>query len=239
MHRAWRIIFIVTACALTGRAAEATASGISLPFFDDHGKPTHKMTAARGTLEGVSRRLEEVEIHYFSATDPTVIVQKVQAREATWDEKKETLTGTGSILVATEENRLTGEGFDFALATSLLHVHRNFKMENREIVLTSERATAELIVAKSEDSVRFRDVKTCEAMGNLQVVVQPTATRPYDFKTASSDVAIYDGAEKNVTMPNPVNAVLKSGQPATFNKIQFKVGPMEKKAGADSQAAKP
>src|SRR5436190_11225862 len=160
MRRRIALSFLVLGFALAGRAAELAASGITVPFFNEAGKLTHKMVAARGALVGAVKRLEQVEVSYFSLTEPNTIVQKVLADEAMWDEKKEILTGTRSIEVATEENRLTGEGFDFALATSLLHIHRKFKMENREMILTSDRATADLLIAKSGDNLQVQDIKS-------------------------------------------------------------------------------
>lgn len=214
--------------ALSGRAVELAASGISAPFFNEAGQLTHKMVAARGALAGSVRRLEQIEIHYYSLTKPNTIVQKVLADEATWDEQKETLTGTRSIVVATEENRLTGEGFDFALATSLLHIHRNFQMENREMILTSDRATAELLVSRSGDSVQVRDVKWCDAEGNLQILVQPTATREHPFQKASSEIAHYDGATKVVTLPREIRAFDRKGQERRFNQMEIKLGSAKK-----------
>jgi hypothetical protein len=190
-------------------AAEVSASGISIPFFDDAGRLTHKMLAKVGTKSGQLQKLQEIEIHYFSATDPNVIVQKLEAEDATWDDKKETLVGRGPIVVATVENRLTGNGFDFALATSLLHIHENFTMTNREVIVTSDRATVELIVERAGDNVKVRDVKRCEAIGHLQIVVQPTATKTYPFEKAFSEIAIYDGSQQTVTLPKPTRTVNK------------------------------
>ena len=209
------VIFLVVAlgCQTVAclRAVEVTVNGIALPFFDLNGKLTHKLVAKTGTQIGAVQNLRDVEIQYFSAKDPTVVVQKLQADEATWDDQKETLVGRGRILVATEENRLTGEGFDFALATSLLHLHRDFKMENREIVLTSDRATIELLIERAGEDLKVRDVKRCEAIGHLQIVVQPTATRRYLFEKAFSEIAVYDGATQTVTLPQPTRTELRKG----------------------------
>lgn len=228
------MVMFVAMVALPGRAAELVASGIAVPFFNEAGKLTHKMVAARGATSGDLRRLEEVEIAYFSLTEPNTIVQKVTADEAVWDEKKEILTGTRSIVVATEENRLTGEGFDFALATSRLNIHREFRMENREMILTSDRATAELLMVKSGENRQVRDVKWCDAEGNLRIVVQPTATREYELKEARSDVAHYDGVARTVTLPKAIQGVRRNGQPAVFDHLLIKLGP----AKTQKQAAK-
>ncbi len=203
------------------RAAEISLSGLSVPFFNDAGKLTHKMMARNGTRSGSEQKLHGIEIHYFSATDSTVIVQKIEAADATWDDKKETLVGNGSIVVATEENRLTGQGFDFALATSLLHIHRSFKMENREVVLTSDRSTIELIVEKGGEELKVRDVKRCEAIDNLHIVVQPTARRKYRFTEAFSNLAIYDGTTKTITMPNPTRTIQADGGEGRIDRFTF------------------
>jgi hypothetical protein len=212
-----------------GRAAEMTASGISLPFFDAAGKLTHRLLARTGTMSGGIQKLHGVELQYFSPADPTLVVQKLEATEATWDEKKETLVGRGSIVVATIENRLTGDGFDFALATSLLHIHRNFTMTNAEASLTSDRATIELIVDKGGEDLKVRDVKRCEAIGNLHIVIQPAAQKRYHFKEAFSDLAIYDGVTKNVVLPNPTRTLKLDRGEGRFNRMEFLLGDRAKK----------
>jgi hypothetical protein len=155
-------------------------------------------------------------------------VQKLEAGEATWDEKKETLVGSGPIVVATIEHRLTGTGFDFALATSLLHIHRDFTMTNDEARLTSDRATIELVVEKS-DQVKIRDVRRCEAIGNLHIVIQPTAQKRYRFKEAFSDRAIYDGVTKNVVLPHATRTVKLDGGAGRFDRLEFLLEDQAKK----------
>ena len=199
-------------CALAVHAAEMTANGISIPFFDPAGKLTHRMTATRGSMAGGVQHLQEVEIVYFSATEPATIVQKLQAAQATWDDKKEILTGAGAIVVATDENRLTGEGFDFALATSLLHIHRNFTMANHELIMKSDRATVELVVDRAGEELKLRDVKRSEASGHLEIRVQPTAAKKYHFDHALSELAIYDGATREITLPKPIRYLDKAGR---------------------------
>jgi hypothetical protein len=218
------VLFFCVAFQSAGSAAELSASGISIPFFDDAGKLTHKIVAKTGTKSGHVQKLQAIEIHYFSASDPNVIVQKVEAADATWDDKKETLVGRGAIAIATVENRLTGEGFDFALATSLLHIHRKFTMTNREVVLTSDRATVELIVQRAGEEVKVRDVKRCEAIGHLEIVVQPTATKTYPFEKAFSEIAIYDGPSQTVTLPKPIRTVHK-GREGRVNTMTINLKP--------------
>lgn len=210
MHRAVLFVLLLASLAPTGLpAAEFSATGISLPFFDAHGRLTHRLLAQRGVKNGALQQLERVELVYYSATAPDSIVQKVTAADATWDEQRETLTGRGTITVATEANRLTGEGFDFAFATSLLHIHRKFTMTNRMVVLTSDRATVELIVEQQGDERKVRDVKRCEAIGQLHLVVQPGAPPGFAFEEAWSERAIYDGATQVVTLPEPTRYVVK------------------------------
>jgi hypothetical protein len=213
----------LAASALPMRAVEFSAIGISLPFFNATGKMTHKMIAKDGAKAGNLQMFREVEIHYFSPDDPTIIVQKLEAEEATWDARKETLVGRGPVVVATEENRVTGEGFDFALATSLLKIHRNFTMSNREVVTTSDRAIVELVVDRSGDQLKIRDVKRAEAIGNLQIVVQPTAMQKYDFEKALSDFAIYDGATQTITLPNPIRLTKKDQPAGQMNKATIRL----------------
>jgi hypothetical protein len=212
----------VIATTLPLRSVEFAASGISLPFFNAAGKLTHKLIAKDGAKAGNLQNLRGVEIHYFSATDPTVIEQKLEAEEATWDASKETLVGRGPITVTTEENRVTGEGFDFALATSLLHIHRNFTMTNPEAVMTSDRATVELVVERAGDEVKIRDIKRCEAIGNLLVEIQPTATQTYRFDKLRSNLAIYDGATQTITLPNQIRGI-KDGKEGTVSKAEIKL----------------
>lgn len=218
------LALLALAAAGPAGAAEVTARGIAVPFYNEAGQLTHKLTAARGALAGDRRRLEQIEIRYFSLAEPATVVQRVVADEAIWDEKTQTLSGPRRVVVTTEENTLSGEGFDFALATSRLHLHRNFRMENREVVVTSDRATAELLVARSGDEFRFRDVKWCEATGNLQIEVQPTATRTYLFQQAWSETARYEGATRIVTLPRPVRGIDRKGQAGTIDKLEIQTG---------------
>ncbi len=188
---------------------ELKAEGLSLPFFDEAGKPTHRLTATHGVASGGLQALRGVELVYFSPDDPKVIVQKLVAAEAVWDPVKEFLASDGAIEVTTDENTITGEGFDFAFSTALLHVHRKFTMTNREVLLTSDRATVELIVEQKGAERKIRDVKRCDAIGNLHIIVQPTAQGKYVFEEAWSTRASYDGATQIVTLPEPMRYVVK------------------------------
>ena len=231
-----RLLFIlgfIAAAVLAGaaeRQVELTASGISVPFFDSAGKLTHKLVAKSGTMAGALQQLHEVELVYFSPTDPNVIVQKLIAADATWDDKREVLAGRGPILVATEENRLTGEGFDCALATSKLNIHRNFKMENVELVVTSDRAIVDLLVEREGEDVKVRDVKRCEAIGNLQIVVQPTAKKRYDFVQARSEYAVYDGAKRTIELPREIRYLKKDNREVVSNTLTVQLPPVKKAA---------
>lgn len=210
-------LVIATLMASDARGARFTATGISVPFFNDAGELTHRMIAASGTRAGDVQNLQSIEIHYFAPDDPNTIVQKLEASEATWDDTKGTLVGRGPVVLATVENRLTGDGFDFSLETSLLQIHRNFTMNNREVRLTSDRAKIELIVDQAGDELRVRDVKRCEAIGNLHIVVQPTAQKKYRFEEAFSDLAIYDGVTQVVSLPHPTRIIHPDGGEGRFN----------------------
>lgn len=202
---------------------ELSATGISIPFFDANGKPTHRMAARSGVMIGGHQKLKAVEVVYFSAKDPSIVVQTVRAADAIWDEQREVLTGTGAVEITTEENRLTGTGFDFTLATGVLHLQHDFTMTNREVRLTSDRATVDLIVERKDDAVKVRDVNRCEASGNLHVVVQPTAQRTYPFEQATSHVAVYEGATQVITFPQEIRYVRK-GREVTSNTLKIELG---------------
>src|SRR5688572_33294936 len=91
----FRVLLCVAAPSLLdGRSAEVSATGISIPFFSDAGKLTHRLLAKSGTKFGDKQNLHGVEIHYFELSDPNVIVQKIEAAEATWDANNETLVGS-------------------------------------------------------------------------------------------------------------------------------------------------
>ena len=224
-------IALLAAClaASVHAAVEITASGISLPFFNDAGQLTHKLLARHGTTTGGLQKLQTVELQYYSATEPRVIVQKLEATEATWDPERETLVGRGPIVVATIENRLRGEGFDFALGTSRLQIHRQFQMENDELSLSSDRATIDLIVDKSGEDVKVRDVKRCEAIGNLHIVVRPAAQKTYRIREAFSDLGIYDGIARVVTLPHPTRTIQLDGGEGRFETFRFNLETKTKK----------
>lgn len=215
-------------CVPSTRAAELTASGLSFPFFDSAGVLTHKVVAKHGSKAGTTQRLQEVEIEYYEAGDPRRVVQRLIATEATWEEKKEILSGGAAIVVETEENRLTGEGFHFALGTSRLNIHRNFTMTNPELVLTSDRAVVDLVIDRKDESVKLRDVHRCEAIGNLRVKILPTATKKYDYEEAHSQRAVYIGATHTIDMPEPTRLSKKNELPATVSHFTIKLDPKSK-----------
>ncbi len=209
------------------RAAELTAVQMTLPFFDDTGRPTHKITAQRGTFKGALTILTNVELVYFSATEPGKIIQRLQAAEAIWDNRQETLTGKGSLTVTTDEHRLTGEGFIFALRTSRLNILRAFTLENKEVRLTSDQAIVDFEPGKNVASLRARDVRRCEATGNLVVVVLPTARKKYPCDRALSNTAIYDAALRTIQLPRPTR-IFATGVESTVGTFTFDLGDAQK-----------
>ena len=98
-------------------------------------------------------------------------------------------------------------------------IHRNFAMSNRELRLTSDRAKIELIVDRSDDALRVRDVKRCEAIGHLHIVVQPTAQKEYRFKEAFSEIGIYDGVRGIVSLPRPTRTIQTDGGTGRFDTL--------------------
>lgn len=207
-------------------AAEIAAEGIMLPFFDATGRRTHALRAERGTLRGPLQTLTGAELVYFSADEPNRIVQRVQADTATWDTANETLTSDGHVTVTTDFNRLSGEGFDFSMATSLIRIHRAFTLENTELKLTSDRAVIELAPDRADRAdragrgVRGSDVKRCEAQGNLVVTVLPTARKEYPCDQAFSAIAIYDGETQTIELPQPTRT-LKRGSEGRIGHFKF------------------
>lgn len=199
------------ACLLpiSTRAAVISAGGISLPVFDATGKLTHKVLAKRGSMTSTGQALQGVEVQLFSPTDPTVIVQTLEADDAVWDPKKQTLSGQGNIVVTAADNRLRGEGFDFSLLTSRLQIHRSFSLQNAELTLTSDRAMIDLVIEKENRDVKVRDVGRCEAEGNLVLRATPQSANKFKFDEAFSERAIYDGAARTVTFPGPVRSLLR------------------------------
>ena len=222
-------LIVVLGAASPAGAAELAASGLSFPFFDESGKLTHKVIAQHATMSGPVQQLRDVVIDYFADGDPKRVVQRVTAREATWDEKRETLEGRGEVIVETLENRLTGDGFLFELGRAQLNIHRNFNMANSEVLLTSDRAVVDLVIQRADDQVKLRDVRRCEAIGNLRVKVLPTATRRYNFEEARSERGVYDGATHTVEIPQSVQ-LLKNGQISTLNNFSSKLDPKSRPA---------
>jgi hypothetical protein len=220
---AW-LLLLALGVFFPGRAADLKMAGISVPFFDPAGKPTHRLIAQEGRLSGGHQILKKIEVVYFSAADPAVIVQRVTAAEAQWDAAEKILSGSGAIAVATEENQLSGSGFDFALATSQLRIHRDFIMANREVRLTSDRATIDLVVDHADNRMKFRDVRRCEAAGRLQVQIQSGARKKYPFESATSDLAIYVGETRIITFPHETR-ILAQGNTGTFRHMEVDLKP--------------
>jgi hypothetical protein len=210
----------------TNRAADLKMAGISVPFFDPAGKPTHRLIAQEGRLSGGRQLLKGIEVVYFSAAEPAVVMQRVTTDEAQWDPSAKVLSGSGAITVATDENRLTGSGFDFVLATSQVRIHRDFTMANREVRLTSDRATIDLVVDHADNRMKFRDVRWCEAAGRLRVHIQPGARKKFPFESAASDLAIYSGETRVITFPHETR-ILAQGTTATFQRMELDLNPPE------------
>lgn len=212
-----------------GYAAELVARGLSFPFFDETGILTHKLMAREGTMSGGVQRLSEVEIEYYADGVPSRVVQRVTAAQAIWHEKREILEGEGAISVETERNRITGRGFRFELARSQLNIHRDFGMQNAELLLTSDRAIVDLVLERAGDEVKLRDVKRCEAFGNLVIKVLPTAAKDYNFDEARSTRAIYDGATHAITLPEEAR-LLKDGRASTAQHTRYTLDPATRPA---------
>ena len=220
MHLRTPVLLLLACLGTQLVAAEIAAEGIMLPFFDAAGRRTHALRAERGTQRGSSQTLTSAELVYFSADEPNRIVQRVQAETATWDTAKETLTSDGRVVVTTDFNRLSGEGFDFSTATSLLRIHRAFTLENTEVKLTSDRAAIELAPDRAGRGVRGSDVKRCEAQGNLVVTVLPTARKEYPCDQAFSTIAIYDGDTQTIELPQPTRT-FKRGREGRIGHFKF------------------
>lgn len=190
-----------------GHGAEVTVDGLSLPFFNEAGALTHKLVAKHGVATGETKQLEEAEILYFAADDPTHVIQRVAAATAVWNEKAGTLTGGGLVEVRTETSQLSGEGFDFTLATSVLHIQRTFRMANPDFVLTGDRATADLLIDKRGEQLKLRDVRRCEAEGDLHLVASSGHPSKLPFQEAFTDLGIYEGMAHTITLPHPIRFI--------------------------------
>ena len=224
----WLLASVALAASPLARAIEITAEGITAPVFDAAGHKTHELKARRGTGSPTQKHLEGVEVRYFALDDATRVVQRVLTDEATWDQTKGTLTGNGAVTVENPLSTLSGRGFDFALATSVLNVQREFKLIMPEFVLTSDRAIAELAVERSGDRMKIRDLKRCEATDNLRIVVLPAGKKSFEFAEATSTHAIYDGSTRIVTFPNPLRGRAKDSKvdvETEFEKTEVKLGP--------------
>jgi hypothetical protein len=78
------------------------------------------------------------------------------------------------------------------------------------------------------DDVKVTDVKRCEAIGHLLIVVTPTAKNRYDFTRAQSERAIYEGASRVVEFPERVRYTRRDGTDATSNSLTIKLPPAGK-----------
>lgn len=204
-------------------AVEMTARNISYPFFNQAGRLTHRIKAESAAQTGQVRNLRGVVVEYFEAGDPTRVTQRIAASEAVWDDKQQTLAGDGAISVETDVNRLSGEGFLFALERSRMDIHRKFAMSNEEVDLTSDRAVIDLVLERSgkdDSEVRVRDIKRCEATGNLHVKVRPAAKDKFEVDEASSERAVYDGATHTITIPKE-SQLMRKGKRWTSSEASF------------------
>lgn len=197
---------------LPAPAAELVLRGVSYPFFNEAGQLTHRINAASATKTGEQRKLSGVLIEYFAAGDTKRVTQRLTTPEATWNEARQALAGDSAIVIETDVNRLSGEGFLFTLPRSQVEIHRQFSMSTAEIDLTSDRASIDLVLEQAgqeESNVRVRDVKRCEAFGNLHVKVKPGAAGKHLADEAFSDRAVYDGATHTIEIPQSTKLLQK------------------------------
>lgn len=219
--RTWVLATLLASCGgpALASAAEIAAQEISTPFYDEAGRLTHRITARRGVWRGEQQKLEDVEVLYYDASKGPV-PQRLRAREAIFDQKRNTLTGEGAVTVETGTSRLSGEGFDFALASSQLNIHRAFRLEHPDVVLTSDRAIITLAVEKAGAQVKLRDVQRCEARDNLHLVFSAAGRKKSQCDEAFSDLAIYDGVAQTVELPHRVRA-LRDGVESQVGRVNF------------------
>lgn len=212
--------------ALAAPAPEIAMTGLSVPVFNAAGELTHRIVAREGVKSGPVQKLRTVEVLFFAPGDPTKVTQKIETDEAEWNDRKKILTGERRVQVTTLESTLSGEKFDFALATSLLHIHRDFSLRNAELQLNSDRATIELVVEHAGETVKFRDVKRWEASGHLVITVAPAAVAHYRFEKAYSERAIYDGEARTIVLPEPTRTISKD-LTSTVQTMRLNLGPRE------------
>ncbi|HEY1107963.1 MAG TPA: hypothetical protein VGE76_05000 [Opitutaceae bacterium] len=209
--------------AAVSNAAEMVLRGVSYPFFNEAGQLTHRIIADSATKNGEQRKLSGVLVEYFEAGDPKRVTQRITASEATWSETRQTLAGDGAIVIETDVNRLSGEGFLFTLPRSQVEIQRRFAMSNDEVDLTSDRAIVDLVLerdGKGETDVRVRDIKRCEAIGNLHLKVRPAARGKYEVDEARSERAVYDGPTHTIKIPQNAQMMHK-GRPWTSSEFTY------------------
>lgn len=218
--------------AATTSAAEMVLRGVSYPFFNEAGQLTHRVNADYATKTGEKRVLSGVLVEYFEAGDPKRVTQRITASEATWNETQQTMAGEGAIVIETDVNRLSGEGFLFTLARSQVEIHRQFAMSNDEVDLTSDRAVVDLVLerdGKDQTDVRVRDVKRCEAIGHLHLKVRPAARGKYEVDEAKSERAVYDGATHTIKIPQDAQMMHK-GRAWTSSEFTYSLDPKSRPA---------
>lgn len=201
-------LFFLTAIGTqaASRVNIVKVEGLTIPFFDPAGRMTHKLTAKSGTLQGEDRVLHDAEELYFAADDSSKVVQRINAEEAVYSEKKQTLTGSGPLRVTTLASQLSGVGFDFSLGTSVLNLHRDVRMQDPEFVVTGDRGNAELVIEKTGDKLEYRGIRGAKFTGNLHLVTLKRGKK-IRIEEAFTDVAIFDGFTRTITLPNELREI--------------------------------
>ena len=219
------VIFLLSLLiAAPAFGVEFRADGLAVPFFNERGQLSHKLTAERGRMVASRHHLESVVIEYYSGTQPDLVVQRVQAERAVWDDGRQTLSGDGRVEVETEESRLAGTGFDFALDSAVLNIHRDFRLSTAEAVVTSERATVDLVLEREGETLRFRDIRRCIAERNVHIVIAAAERKRHGIDEAVSERVVYDGRARTITSPGTVRA-LRAGRESTSATVNVQLGP--------------
>ena len=82
---------------------------------------------------------------------------------------------------------------------------------------------------QSAADFKVRDVKRCDAIGNLHLVVQPAAQSKYRIKEAFSDLAIYDGVKQIIRLPRPTRTLQADGGTGHFETLAINLRDEAKK----------
>lgn len=78
------------------------------------------------------------------------------------------------------------------------------------------------MVERSGTQMKVQDIRRCEAIGHVHLLAEKPG-KEIPFRTADTDLAIYDGNAGTITMPHAIRMEGKKGETLTSNRAVYQI----------------